>query len=794
MNSVRSVLKRTVGLPALLPYHSFDPAGLFVMRDGSLGLAWHLTPVETEALSDDALASLSSTLDSLLRLLPVGSAAQFLLSSSRDVRTSLAAWRAATTNGGLLADLARSRADALGSLELAHDGVPLVARALELVFTLRIFPALPAPFTLSESKARAAFEAAYEGHREKLLDVATSIESLLAQASIGHVRFDADALIGAAYRALNPGRDVPPPCDRPDRLLADEVAFTHLSVDSAVHLGRETTRVLSCVEVPRETWAGMLQRAAAPLDPPRDGPSVLNIECRAPEAVRRQLAAKKRLAFCQMTTGDARADISAIKSEVDQVLADMYTDGARPYGVRIHALVRGPVAPVLNAFGRAGVQMAEDDAFAGTLFLQSLPLAYDPSNDRALRRGRVMMGANLAHLLPLYGSFHGTHTPDLLLLNRRGEPITFSFFDSDVAPHGVVAGVSGSGKSVFANALVASVTRRGAHVFILDRGNSYRKLTRLLGGDYVAFDPSHPRSINPCGRGLDEEKLLFLTDIVAELCTQGQRELTVKERALVGRSVARAFEGVDREILVGDLRAALLADPDPAARDLGICLEPFCGRGPYAGFFDRPREVDFERPLVAFELGEIAKRRDVASALLMAVIHNITRFCADRLDLRKVLLVDEAWTLLRSANTAQFLEDVLRTYRKLNASALMVTQQVSDFEGRTGEAIRANAPNRIFLRQTPETVQSMERLLDLSAAEKDLLSGLTTVKGSFSEMLVTTPSTKGVARLVPDSLLYWLATSDPVDSLKLEELGRAMSDADALAEAARRWPHGMRGA
>jgi conjugal transfer ATP-binding protein TraC len=786
--------RAALSLPDLLPWHSFDPAGLFVMRDGSLGVAWFLTPVETEALADGALASLASTLDSLLRLLPVGSAAQFLLSSRRDVRTPLAAWRAATTSGGLLAGLARSRADALGALDLAHEGTPLVARSFELAFTLRVFPPWPSPFTLSDARTHALFEAAYDFHRRRLLETALSIESLLSQAAIGHARFDADALVGAACRALNPGRDVPPPSDRPDRLLAEEVAFTHVDVDSAVHLGPHTVRVLSCVEVPRETWAGMLQRAAAPLDHLIDGTYVLNIECRDPEAVRRQLAAKKRLAFCQMSSGDARADVSAIKSEVDQVLADMYTDGARPYGVRIHALVRGPSAPVLNAFGRAGLQMAEDDAFAGTLFLQSLPLAYDPSNDRALRRGRVMMGANLAHLLPLYGSFRGTASPDLLLLNRRGEPITFSFFDSDVAPHGVVAGVSGSGKSVFANALVASVTRLGAHVFILDRGNSYRKLTRFLGGDYVALDPSRPRSINPCGRGLDEEKLLFLTDIVAELCTQGQRELTVKERALVGRSVSRAFEGVDREVLVGDLRAALLADPDPAARDLGVCLEPFCGRGPYAGFFDRPREVDFERPLVAFELGEIAKRRDVAGALLMAVIHNITRFCADRLELRKLLLVDEAWTLLRSANTAQFLEDVLRTYRKLNASALMVTQQVGDFEGRTGEAIRANAPNRVFLRQTPETVQSMERLLDLSPAEKELLSGLVTVKGSFSEMLVTTPSTKGIARLVPDPLLYWLATSDPVDNTRLDELCRSMEDADALAEAARRWPHGARGA
>jgi type IV secretory system conjugative DNA transfer VirD4/TraG family protein len=157
----------------------------------------------------------------------------------------------------------------------------------------------------------------------------------------------------------------------------------------------------------------------------------------------------------------------------------------------------------------------------------------------------------------------------------------------------------------------------------------------------------------------------------------------------------------------------------------------------------------------------------VASAILMALIHNITGFCASRAAVEKYLVVDEAWTLLRTQNTAQFLEDVLRTYRKLNCAAVMVTQQVSDFEGRAGEAIRANAPNRIFLRQTPETVQAMERLLDLAPEEKRLLSSVTTVKGQFSEMLILSTAGKGVARLVQDPLTYWVTTSDPSDNERL---------------------------
>ena len=187
-----------------------------------------------------------------------------------------------------------------------------------------------------------------------------------------------------------------------------------------------------------------------------------------------------------------------------------------------------------------------------------------------------MLGLNLAHLLPFYGALRGTSSPDLLLVNRRGEPVTFSVFDSTVAPHGIVAGVSGSGKSVFANNLIMSVARRGARVFVLDRGNSYRKLCEMLGGTYVAFDPRHPRSINPCGRSLDEEKKIFLADIVCEMASQGQREPTVKERSLVARAVVKAFAGAgDREVFIRDIRAALRGDEEREARDLAVCLEMF---------------------------------------------------------------------------------------------------------------------------------------------------------------------------------------------------------------------------
>jgi hypothetical protein len=777
-------------IPELLPYHSYDPDGqILVQDDGSLGLAWALEPIEVETLSEGALGALAKRFEALLALFPEGSAAQLIATS--DPRPDLGRWLEATTADGVLRDLAEARVRATEAFEMRHEGAVFASRTLRLLLTLRTFPRWQAPtlgegirFALAGARTiEAKFRLAYAREKAALLDRAGAIENLLSQTAVPFRRLDLEGFRARVYALLNPGRAAPPPADAGDGLVRDRLAFTHADAEAGVlRLGGRDHRLLSARETPRETWAGML-----PLEAVLDGAFVFNIEVLPAEQVRKFLAAKKRLAFCQLSGGDDKVDVSAMKEEVDRVTAEIFVEGARVYSARLHAITRSPPETAVNAFSRIGIEMVAETSLAASLFFQSLPLAYDPANDRALKRGRRMLGINLAHLLPLYGALRGTASPDLLLLNRRGEPVTFSFFDSTVAPHGIVAGVSGAGKSVLANNLILSAARRGARVFVLDRGNSYRKVCEMLGGTYVAFDPRAPLSINPCGAGLDDEKKSFLTDIVCEMAGQGQRELAVKERALVARALARAFErAAGREVLARDLLAALEADGEPAAHDLAICLEMFANDGPYAGFFDRPCAIEDRGPLTVFELGDVAKRKDVGSVLLMAIIHRITEYARAHLDVQKYLIVDEAWTLLRTATTAQFLEDVLRTYRKLNAAAIMVTQQVTDFEGRTGEAIRANAPNRLFLQQTSETVLAMERLLDLSPEEKALLGQVRTVKGRFSEMLVLSTETRGVARLVPDRLSYWISTTDPKDNLRLEALLREKGDLRAaLAEAAR---------
>jgi type IV secretory pathway VirB4 component len=185
--------------------------------------------------------------------------------------------------------------------------------------------------------------------------------------------------------------------------------------------------------------------------------------------------------------------------------------------------------------------------------------------------------------------------------------------------------------------------------------------------------------------------------------------------------------------------------------------------------------VDFGSGFVVFELGDIALRKEVAPVILMAILYNVADFCArsENLSRKKYLILDEAWTLLESPATSRFIVNALKTYRKIGTSAVMVTQQVADFDGRAGAAILANAPNRVFLRQTPETLLAMERHLSLSPEKKKAIGSLRTVKGKFSEMFLSLgDESAGVARLIPDPYFYLLATSDAQENAKLYALAR----------------------
>ena len=150
--------------------------------------------------------------------------------------------------------------------------------------------------------------------------------------------------------------------------------------------------------------------------------------------------------------------------------------------------------------------------------------------------------------------------------------------------------------------------------------------------------------------------------------------------------------------------------------------------------------------------------------MVLVLMHAIRTFAgALPIGQRKLVVIDEAWSLLASEDSAAALAEAARTYRKLNAAAVFISQRLEDFEGPHGKAVRDNCAVRWLLEQAPEAIGAVRALLDLSSAETAALRSVASRKGAYSEALLVTGSGSGIVRLAVDAITYWTVTSDPAD-------------------------------
>ena len=157
-----------------------------------------------------------------------------------------------------------------------------------------------------------------------------------------------------------------------------------------------------------------------------------------------------------------------------------------------------------------------------------------------------------------------------------------------------------------------------------------------------------------------------------------------------------------------------------------------------------------------FELGNLSAHKDLQLVVLLNIMYFITDFVSlpEMRPKRKYLLIDEAWSLLKVKDTAEFIETSFKTYRKCGCSVVAITQEVADLVGtKSGQAIQANSSNKIYLKQDPQAVESLKSFAGLTDKEAETLRSVVTVKGKYSEALVLTDSSRGIIRLVPNPFL-----------------------------------------
>ncbi|MEJ0072797.1 MAG: DUF87 domain-containing protein [Candidatus Saccharibacteria bacterium] len=322
----------------------------------------------------------------------------------------------------------------------------------------------------------------------------------------------------------------------------------------------------------------------------------------------------------------------------------------------------------------------------------------------------------------------------------------------------VVFAKSGAGKSFTVKLEALRSMMFGTEVFIIDPENEYERMCDAVAGAYVRLSLSSSTRINPFDlpKVVDTEEAdnalrsnLITLHGLLRLMMGGAQSQMLGGNSVLTPALAPAEEAdLDSALIETYAKAGITNDPlthtspPPTIADLYDTLLHMGGSGPqlaqrlrkyttgtFAGIFSQPSNIDINNPLVVFNIRDLEDElRPVAMYIVLNYIWNKTKS-----DLRKrILVVDEAWQLMKYEDSANFLFSLAKRARKYNLGITTITQDVEDFMGsRMGRAIVANASMQFLLKQSPSAVDVLSDVFKLTSEEKKRLSQFPVGQGLF---------------------------------------------------------------
>ena len=312
-----------------------------------------------------------------------------------------------------------------------------------------------------------------------------------------------------------------------------------------------------------------------------------------------------------------------------------------------------------------------------------------------------------------------------------------------------ILGPSGSGKSFFTNHLVRNYYEQGAHILLVDTGNSYQGLCRMIhertrGGDgiYITYEEDNPISFNPFytdSGQFDVEKRESIKTLILTLWKREDEAPKRSEevalsgavnayiRKITGNREARPDFNGFYEFVDGDYRR-MIAEKKVREKDFDIdgflnVLEPFYKGGDYDFLLNSDKELDLtNRRFIVFELDNISGNKVLLPVVTLIIMETFIAKMRRLKGIRKVILIEECWKALMSANMSGYIQYLFKTVRKYFGEAVVVTQEVDDIISSpiVKEAIINNSDCKILLdqRKYMNKFEHIQRLLGLTEKEK----------------------------------------------------------------------------
>ena len=312
-----------------------------------------------------------------------------------------------------------------------------------------------------------------------------------------------------------------------------------------------------------------------------------------------------------------------------------------------------------------------------------------------------------------------------------------------------ILGPSGSGKSYLTNHLVRQYWEQGAHILLVDTGNSYQGLCSLIhaktkgrDGVYFTYTEEAPIAFNPfyVEDGVyDVEKRESLKTLLLTLWKRESEEPTRSEEVALSnavnlylsklrtdRSIVPSFDTF-YEFVETDYRR-LLEQKRVREKDFDLAnflnvLEPYYKGGEYDYLLNSDRQLDLlDKRFIVFELDNISSNRTLLPVVTLIIMETFISKMRRLKGVRKMILIEECWKALTSANMSAYIRYLFKTVRKYFGEAVVVTQEVDDIISSpiVKESIINNADCKILLDQRKylSKFDGIQRLLGLTDKER----------------------------------------------------------------------------
>ena len=375
--------------------------------------------------------------------------------------------------------------------------------------------------------------------------------------------------------------------------------------------------------------------------------------------------------------------------------------------------------------------LEQDEGFRSTL----------PMFSDKLKVWRNMDTTSLAMTFPFSTASLTRNEGILYGINQHdGSLIIFDRFTLENA-NSVILGKSGGGKSFLVKLEALRLLMIGVDVIILDPENEYAAACKSLGGEFVEFSATSNYKINPFELPQEsiepddlQNKILDLHSLLKIM----MGELNPAQDAILDRALVSVYQnrGITPDPAtfknpapyIEDLYKVFLGMETSEAAEMATRLEKYV-KGSASGIFNQQSSFDIKNPFTVFGI------RDLEESLRPVAMYIVLDFIWNRIKKekrRRVLIVDEAWYLIKHKDSAAYLRNFAKRSRKYGMGMTTITQDVEDFlSTEDGKAIITNSSLQIILQQSTAAVDKSAETFYLTGGEKHFLLSAGVGEGLF---------------------------------------------------------------